>query len=40
MALCYLILTRAERIDGPVILSLLMSAVFVFIPIYKSHKKK
>ncbi|KAA6350373.1 hypothetical protein EZS27_002218 [termite gut metagenome] len=39
MALCYLILTGVERIDGPVIVSLAISAAFVFIPIYKSLKK-
>jgi hypothetical protein len=39
VALCYIILTGVERIDGPIILSLLMSAMFVFIPIYKSLKK-
>ncbi|KAA6329819.1 hypothetical protein EZS27_021410 [termite gut metagenome] len=39
MALCYIILTGVERIDGPIVLSLIMSAVFVFIPIYKSLKK-
>ncbi|KAA6344715.1 hypothetical protein EZS27_007668 [termite gut metagenome] len=39
MALCYIILTNVERIDGPIILSLVMSAAFVFIPVYKSLKK-
>lgn len=40
MALCYIILTGVKRIDGPIILTLAMSAAFVFIPIYKSLKKK
>jgi hypothetical protein len=39
MALCYIILTGAERIDAPVIISLVMSAALVFIPIYKSLRK-
>lgn len=39
-ALCYIILVRSERIDGPVILSLLMSAAFVFIPVVKSLQKR
>ncbi|KAA6324838.1 hypothetical protein EZS27_012658 [termite gut metagenome] len=39
MALCYIILTGVEHIDGPIILSLIMSAAFVFIPVYKSLKR-
>ena len=39
MGLCYLVLVKAERIDGPVIVSLLMSGALVFIPLYKSFKK-
>lgn len=39
-ALCYIVLTGAERIDGPVIVTLLISAAFVFIPIYRSIKKQ
>lgn len=38
-ALCYIILVYAERIDGPVILSLALSAALVFIPVYNSLKK-
>ncbi|MBQ8593148.1 MAG: hypothetical protein IJ467_02500 [Bacteroidaceae bacterium] len=38
-ALCYLVLVSAQRIDGPLILSLTLSAVLVFIPIYKSLRK-
>lgn len=38
-ALCYVILTGAKRIDGPVILSIIMSAALVFIPIYRSIRK-
>lgn len=35
-ALCYVVLTGAERIDGPVILMLLLSGALVFIPIVKA----
>ena len=40
VALCYIILTSTERIDGPIILTLLISAGLVFIPVIKSLKKK
>ena len=40
LALCYIVLTSVERIDGPVIVTILMSAAFVFIPVYKSLKKR
>lgn len=39
MALCYIVLVYSERIDGPVIVTLAVSAAFVFIPVYKSLKK-
>ncbi len=39
MALCYYILMHVERIDGPIILMLVISAAFVFIPVYKSLKR-
>lgn len=39
-ALVYIVLTSVERIDGPVIVTILMSAAFVFIPVYKSIKKR
>ncbi len=39
MALCYYILVHIERIDGPIILTLVISAAFVFIPVYKSLRK-
>jgi hypothetical protein len=38
-ALCYIVLVYAERIDGPVIVSLALSAAFVFVPVYQSMKK-
>ena len=39
LALCYLVLTKAERIDGMTIVMLVISAALVFIPVYKSMKK-
>ena len=35
LALCYLVLTKAERIDGMTIVMLVISAALVFIPVYK-----
>lgn len=40
VALCYLVLTKAERIDGMTVVMLVISAGLVFIPVYKSIKKK
>jgi len=37
--LCYMVFVSARRIDGPLILSLVISGALVFIPIYKSLKK-
>ncbi|WP_294472963.1 hypothetical protein [uncultured Bacteroides sp.] len=39
LALCYIVLTKVERIDGPTIVMLVISAALVFIPVYKSIKK-
>ncbi|WP_294629645.1 hypothetical protein [uncultured Bacteroides sp.] len=39
LALCYLVLTTAERIDGMTIVMLILSAALVFIPVYKSLRK-
>jgi len=39
MALCYMIIVYSERIDGITIITLALSAAFVFIPVYKSMKK-
>ncbi|MCS3305574.1 hypothetical protein NXV52_21895 [Bacteroides faecis] len=39
LALCYLVLTKAERIDGMTIVMLVISAALVFIPVYKSIKR-
>ena len=40
VALCYIVLTTAERIDGPIILTLVISAALVFIPVIKALKRK
>ena len=39
LALCYLVLTQAERIDGMTIIMLTLSALLFFIPVYKSLKR-
>ncbi len=40
MALCFMVLVNAERIDGLTITTILLSGAFVFIPVYQSLKKK
>ncbi len=40
VSICFVILTGTARIDGPLILTLLISGALVFIPIIKSIKKK
>ena len=40
IALCYIVLTTAERIDGPTVLTLLISAALVFIPVVKALRKE
>ena len=37
--LCYYVLVYSERIDGPVIVTLALSAAFVFLPVFQSIKK-
>lgn len=39
LALCYIVLTKSERIDGMTVIMLVFSAALVFIPVYKSIKK-
>ncbi len=39
MALCYIVLATAPQLNGPVILSLLISGALVIIPLYKAYKK-
>ena len=38
-ALCYIVLTSAERIDGPISLTLIISAALVFSPVIKALKR-
>ncbi|WP_298073955.1 hypothetical protein [uncultured Bacteroides sp.] len=38
--LCYYVLAYSERIDGPVILMILLSAALVFIPVIRSLRKR
>ncbi len=38
--LAYFVIVGAERLDGPVILMLLMSGALVFIPVVKSLNKR
>ena len=40
IVLCFLVLTSSPRLDGPVILSLLISGALVFIPLYKMLRRK
>ena len=40
LALCYLVLTKAERIDGMTIVMLVISAALVFIPLLKFLKNR
>jgi hypothetical protein len=40
LALVYIVLINAARIDGPVIVTILMSGAFVFIPVYRSWKQR
>ena len=40
IALCYMVVVKTAHLDGPTILMLLLSGLLVFIPIYKSFKKK
>ena len=37
--LCYVVLTTAPRIDGPVILMIVHSGALVFIPVVKALRK-
>ena len=38
-ALCYIVLTSAERIDGPIIQTLVISEALVFITVIKELKR-
>ena len=39
VSICYIILVGAERIDGPLILTVVISGALVFIPLIKSLRK-
>lgn len=39
-ALCTLIISGTPKIDGPVVISLVMATLLIFIPIYKSLKQR
>ncbi len=38
VSICYIILVGSERIDGPLILTVVISGALVFIPLIKSLK--
>ena len=40
VAICYLILVGSNRIDGPLIVTILISGTLVFVPIIKSIKDR
>ena len=40
LALCWLLLTRAARIDFMVIFSIVASGIIVFVPLYKKYVRK
>lgn len=37
-ALCFLILSGSERIDGPLLVTLAMASAFILLPVYRSLK--
>ncbi len=39
-ALCYLLLSRAARIDFMTIFTIVASAIIVFVPLYKKYVRK
>ena len=40
VSICFIILTGTPRIDGPLILTIILSGALVFIPIIQSIRKK
>ncbi|MBE6280774.1 MAG: hypothetical protein E7095_01735 [Bacteroides sp.] len=40
VSICYIILVGSEQIDGPLVLTLLISGALVFIPLIKSFKNR
>ena len=39
-ALCFIVITSSPRIDGPLIVSIVISGALVFIPILKAIKSR
>lgn len=40
LVLCYLLVTKSERIDFMVIFTIVASGIIVFVPLYKKYLKK
>jgi len=40
LCLCYLLVTRAARIDFMVIFTIVASGIIVFVPLYKKYVRK
>ncbi len=40
VAICYIVLTANEEIDGPLVLSILISGALVFIPLVRYLKRR
>ena len=40
VAFCFIVLTSAPKIDGPLIVTILLSAAMVFIPVYHYLKDR
>ena len=40
LALCYLLLSRVEKIDFMVVFSIVASGIVVFVPLYKKYIKR
>lgn len=40
VALCYILLTRAARIDFNVVFTIVASGIIVFVPLYKKYVRK
>ena len=40
LALCYLLVTRSERVDFMVVFTIVASGIVVFVPLYEKYIKK
>lgn len=40
LALCYMVIVRSPKLDGPTIMMLIISGLLVFVPVFKMLKKK